>query len=453
MIKFIADIEVENNNALFSTTKLSESDMSLIPFATDIKITGTMLKAPQGISQKIDVLKNSCTVSSLTIELQNRDMKTTQWMYSIMKISSLKKKKVRIGIIEDGAFTLLYTGKIREAGHDAFGNTVSIEIADVLQDLKGDLFSDVLTANFTGTSGAIVYENDSFVFTNENDTKKITYTGTVFDFIRAIFAIKKQSEFLDENALTELELDTSFIIPSVKFVFTETISKIIDYLQSEIYPMLACYPTVTAEGKVKLIRYKNPTIDDEIIELTADNSSVSVYKPTTEYTVNHILTQSNYDNENSKFLRADYYVESSSCIKFGECVPESPKEFKLQGIIEDSVDTQEYTEKLAGKVFARFSKELTYAKLRCSYSLKGKVIPGKYATLSHNMLINEKGERGVTGIDNIGIYAVIGIDYWGDWTEIAEKNIHVEEEIVIETFADFIKANNKVNTFLTAHGR
>jgi len=452
-------LEIETNPIKYFSTSIVEG----LCENNSLTITG-------GFSQKIDVQKCTSTISTVNCRITNFNQSISKWLYSCLESNenNLKNKKATLYYLtnkDSQTLKKVYTGIVRDIGNDPYETYYDIEISDILEKFKETIL-EIELSDISNDELEIFYTKYGFrrlpveFVRSYTDKWKISYTGTAINFIKAVMKVlfgDTWSEYVDFSGLENDE--------SISFIFYDPIERPIDFLQEQIFILLNVFPLINSEGKLCFKKQKQPSSDiTPNNELIIDEEKIyDVKGKKNDFTkiVNNVVIYSQYNFEEKKYMRKDYFFDENSVKKYG-ITPKKPFEVSIQG-----TNNMITLKNIANNIFSRFSD---YTKtIVLSVRFEDNFVAGNYIILRHKQIINnETGERGIKGdLEEFTAGAIIGKTSWGDYVGKTENNSIgyadngkqiikvdkiIEKEFFNNSFLSIVNSHNEIIKMLLSYG-
>lgn len=439
---------------------------------------------PSDITTSITPTDSKCSVSSTKIKIGNPNYAISQWFYERQNsIGSMSYgEKVEIYAVDSSKNTyLIYMGIIRDINNDVLESYYEIEVSDVQERLKTSIFDREFSSYSSETlsdinayrlpyfeeegvrKGFTAIEQDEGDTDDNGDainTRVITFSGHVIDFIETIYQIAfstdtldVQASYLSDNWEDFIDLDS---LESVRgslssssyefyFEFREAVDDPYEYLQENIYKPCGIFPYVNQEGKLGIKLHKQPESGEEVATFSEDNIiSIDDKTITDENVVNHIQCKYGWkfiDDEESVIR---YFGNSTSYNKFRMFIPTSgPQEIEIRGInsLSDTARAT-FSQGVSDAIFSRYALPLIEITITVPLEEATGLKVGDYVYLSHQTIVAWEGDtQGMAGIGAIEeeedpyngeAYMDVGIE-WGAFIEGNNLGKAIDSTLVITT--------------------
>lgn len=405
----------------------------------ETKGTIGLMNVPGKLSQEVNAQDSRATIGKIKIRINNKNCQVSKFVYENLEkeYKNLFEAKAEIYVKEnENELVLLYTAFISGINPDVFETYFDIELKDIKEKFKKSLFEKKL-ADYAFSEN--LPEPTDFNFLYDNTNKKLTYEGHPIDFtldiIKCLFG---NEDYI--NYIVPESFDKSLYNPDLNFYFEfkEPLEKPLEFLEKQVFQALNVYHAVMSDGRLKLIKQKQPSKDDfenyeDTILSENDIISVDSNKINLDNIVNHCYIKSNYNFTEDDFLEADYYVSPSSYRKYG-LKPDKAKSLEFKGLnnMEDT-EKRTFLQSIGNKYFDRYAHNKKEIQLSVFFS-KNSFEIGNYIILEHSKLVNWEqneeniaGDRGITANDARGeAYAKImpsGSVYGSEWADyLGEEN-------------------------------
>lgn len=233
---------------------------------------------------------------------------------------------------------------------------------------------------------------------------RIIYSGLPYIMIKELM-VQTGISSSSINYFDVINHNYNNYILNIYYEFGEPIDNTFDWLKSELFKMLNCYPILSVDGKIKLETFDQPTNSDfpfvkvidksNTIELTYNYNDI-------KNIINSVNVSINYDYMSDKFIETYLFFNENSIKKFG-VKPSDFLSFEFRGINKHSnIVTKtwsEFTQKLADNIFFRSSSDIKTLKFKITRSSDIKV--GDWCVIENDKMINWKGTlQGFRGVIN-----------------------------------------------------
>lgn len=394
-------------------------------------------------SEKIDIKDCRATVSGITVKLHNDDEFVSRWLMPVL--DGLKDKKASIYYrVNGGVWTILRVGIVSAVNSDSYNTYYQIEIEDIKRKIEDiTLFANELQTGDYISSGLPSALDYNFILENvvidSKTVKRLRYEGHPIDFAIDIFkCIFGDTEYLNYIDLTTFDKNLFDDTLEFQFLFYEALEDVSSYLVRQVYEAMNVYQAVNSEGKLYLIKRKQPVADDfflpqNIIINEEDIVKVNENKPNYENIVNYILVYYDYDFYNKEYAKAKLFIDDESVLNYG-LQPSSPKKIYFQGLnLLSSLQQDNFIDSFKNNFFEKFADQKQSLSIDVFIDREFEV--GEYYILEHSKLINWEhnensvpGERGITAnvvkFDNYGVMIDNSLSYGNKWADYigAEEN-------------------------------
>lgn len=440
-------------------------------------VAGTLISAlPDGLSQNLNFCTLESTISNMSVNVTNgmltNGKSLSQYLYERLwdKENKLKNAKVEI-YIQTGLITnsLLYTGYLESFKPvDVYENEYTLNIEDVTRQIKkeclGEYFdvttelSDYPIAHYNGVftkfarreldgniaaSGIKNYEETSNISvletwkSNEYDWwYVIRYTGHPIEFAKELIYLTAGANSFDESSFDVVKNNSkNSVITAFDYELKEEISDALEYIREQCFFPCLAYFYVENNGKIYLKQVQQPTMNDELLDLSEDNSIELLEN---DFTFDNIVNYSNikfdYNEEKDEYISSLYDFDDGDSLElFGK----SPEDFtvEIMGLNRNAIlpsGILSYCADLSGYIFNRNALSVKVIKISAMFQQFKNVKVGSFIKVSNSKMIDWKkispnlGGRGLNEISS-SKYAIIDISFWGDYVSTYEGN---------EAFAD-----------------
>ena len=337
---------------------------------------------------------------------------------------------------------LIYTGILRDFDNDELEIYYTFEISDFQDRLKTSIFDREFSTYSTETLSDIntyrlpYYMDESTRMgfkaieqdegdTDDNgtaiDTRVITFTGHVIEFVRMMYQIifstdtlavqasylsDDWEDFVDTGSLDAIETTLSDSAYNFYLEFREPIKDPYEFLNEHIYKPCAIFPRINSEGKLALKLHAQPTSDENVLTLHEGNIiSIDSKEVTDEDVVNHIQVYYGWKFKNDEASTMRYFADSTSYNKFKMLIPrDSPQKINIKGInYLSSTDRATFAQNLVDSFFARYSLPLVRIGVTVPLEVVEELVVGDYIFVYHNHVVAWEGDTaGTPGIGEAG---------------------------------------------------
>lgn len=444
--------------------------------------TDDIMDIPTARSNAYDTAKCHATVSTVKVKLKNTDKvegkyQLSKFIYDAINSenTSIFKAKARIFEEKGTSKKQVYGGIIRSISLDEYETYYELEIADIQEELKTTLFVEFFSV--IAAEQPVLPVGFSQVDIKDEEGKiiaiKIVFEGNPFTMLKGMLGMLI-GEYADWYVAEDFA-EAKYAGPSFYYEFTEKLESPMEWIETNILKPLNYFPFIDNEGKFRIKKQQQPTVDTGII--LGKSSLMEVPKKKIDFSkiINNIYVNNEYDWETNEYMRKDLFVDEVSIMKHGK-IPKDPATIEIQGIQKFiEIDRRKFVENCAKTVFERFAGHSIAFTAKVLMSKGAALNVGDFVMLEHDKVMEWEGTgAGTRGIGAAGgaRYAVIGTDTWADYSGTEDNDelgyltvnynekkvfsgqvIRVSRVIREELFTTMKDSNDKVMAFLTAHGR
>ena len=399
------------------------------------------------------------------------------------EIDNIYKKEASLYISLDGILTKEFSGFITGFPTiDIWETKISITIDNTREILSSSLFEDQLSSNNAIKSNlndafnvevrnkdrGLVYnvntindmlnlsnisEKDTCFVVNENkyykndtgfnesiedwkkkkevDIQKIIVFGNnpnknkLTDLALALFSQSFNNDttilnkYVDTDSFDFNNYDITKSFP-VYFEWYEKIDNTFDFVQEEIFKYLNAYPIIDNNGKLKLIKQKQPDVS-EGVSIINEYNIIDVVSNENDFSnlINNVSIKNDYSFRDEDFKSEPKNYQGETVNKYGKS-PKKPYEYEVKFDANMSlIEKNSFYQTMANYLFERYSDRLKVLSFDLFFSLNV-INEGDYIKLDHDLLIDwEEGDN--TGLRGINLTAesfdmlINNKEQWGNY--------------------------------------
>lgn len=435
-----------------------------------------MTTLPDGLSQDLDFMTLESTISSMNFESTNGILTNGQTLskYIYEKFydltNNLRNSKVEIYLQYDLTTNyLLYTGYLTKVDAvDIYETSYRFDIEDITRQIKKETLTeyfDTTTAlNFLpvaayGTftkfarreeAGNVAASgiNNFIETTNQADLEDggswynldwwyvIRYVGHPIDFAKDLIEIATDIDSYDIASFNLVRNNTkNAAITSFDYELKEGIDDTLEYIREQCFMPTFAFFYIENDGKLYLKQIEQPVVLDPLLEINESNIvDITGGSTGTDNIVNFANIVYDYNEETDEFTSSLFNFDDSEIRQSVETFGTLPDNYsiELKGMNRNAViaipSTKEaFADNLTTYIFNRNSMSIKTIELILMFEFAKGLKIGDFVEFTHTKIVNWKknsalkGERGVYKISDY-IYAIIGLTYWGDYTNVYATN-------------------------------